>query len=178
MIFRRFGEKTKYLVCRSSSILLGLVPTMCVLVSSVLRLLVYSGACDTEKPIIMACSALRSTHEGVTYHLIFAITGLVFCCLNSAINIMFYFVQSKMMLGSWLTWTFLCAAGHFVVSFEQNILGPMAWFQGDLIGVLSFLYQTSLIVCWAAVIIVHFGQRPRALSKDHVAAETIPLQQI
>ena len=31
----------------------------------------------------------------VTYHLIFAITGLVFCCLNSAINIMFYFVQSK-----------------------------------------------------------------------------------
>ena len=25
----------------------------------------------------------------------------------------------QMMLGSWLTWTFLCAAGHFVVSFEQ-----------------------------------------------------------
>ena len=69
----------------------------------------------------------------VTYHLIFAIAGLVFCCLNSAINIVFYFVQSKvkqnnvnyyktifqMMLGSWLTWTFLCAAGYFVVSFEQ-----------------------------------------------------------
>ena len=34
-------------------------------------------------------------HFLVTYHLIFAITGLVFCCLNSAINIMFYFVQSK-----------------------------------------------------------------------------------
>lgn len=178
MMFRRFGEKTKYLVCRCSSILLGLVPTLCVLVSSVLRLLVYAGTCDTEEPsMVMVCTALKSTHEGVTYHLIFAIAGLVFCCLNSAINIVFYFVQSKMMLGSWLTWTFLCAAGHFVVSFEQNIVGPMAWFQGDLIGVLSFLYQSCLIVCWAAVIVVHFGQRPEALSKDH-EAETIPLQQI
>ena len=71
----------------------------------------------------------------VTYHLIFAITGLVFCGLNSVINIVFYNIQSKvkhnecntvflktifqMMLGSWLTWTILCAAGHFVVSFEQ-----------------------------------------------------------
>ena len=74
------------------------VPTLCVLVSSVLRLLEYAGTCDTEEPS-MVCTALKSTHEGgvtaVTYHLIFAITGLVFCCLNSAINIVFYFVQSK-----------------------------------------------------------------------------------
>ena len=85
------------------------VPTLCVLVSSVLRLLVYAGTCDTEEPS-MVCTALKSTHEGgevnaerfrdvslnlVTYHLIFAITGLVFCCLNAAINIVFYFVQSK-----------------------------------------------------------------------------------
>ena len=132
----------------------------------------------------------------VTYHLIFAITGLVFCGLNSVINMVFYNIQSKvkhnecntvflktifqMMLGSWLTWTILCAAGHFVVSFEQvdksnkrlnyiahhntsilcqNILGPLAWFRGDLIGVLSVLYQTCLMVCWVAVIVVHFGQR-------------------
>ena len=47
----------------------------------------------------------------------------------------------------------------YLTLFYQNIWGPMAWFQGDLIGVLSFLYQTSLIVCWAAVIVVHFGQR-------------------
>ena len=37
---------------------------MCVLVSSVMRLLVYSGTCDTAEPITMICSALRSTHEG------------------------------------------------------------------------------------------------------------------
>jgi len=131
----------------------------------------------------------------VTYHLIFAITGLVFCGLNSVINIVFYNIQSKvkhnecntvflktifqMMLGSWLTWTILCAAGHFVVSFEQNILGPLAWFRGDLIGVLSVLYQTCLMLCWVAVIVVHFGQRPGALIKDQShEAETIPLQQI
>ena len=129
------------------------VPSLCVLVSSVMRLLVYAGTCDT-KDLNMVCRALKSTHEGgemrhrkqpellpcvclnlVTYHLIFAITGLVFCGLNSVINIVFYNFQSKvkhnecntvslktifqMMLGSWLTWTILCAAGHFVVSFEQ-----------------------------------------------------------
>ena len=74
----------------------------------------------------------------------------------------------------------------------------MAWFQGDLIGVLSFLSQSCLTVCWAAVIVVYFGQRwekklspkgidppkckcclnrPEALSEDH-EVESIPLQQI
>lgn len=154
------------------------MPSLCVLVSSVMRLMVYAGTCDT-KDLNMVCKALKSTHEGVTYHLIFAIAGLVFCGLNSVINIVFYNIQSKMMLGSWLTWTILCVAGHFVVSFEQNILGPLAWFRGDLIGVLSVLYQSCLMVCWAAVILVHFGQRPGALIKDQShEAETIPLQQI
>ena len=125
------------------------MPSLCVLVSSVMRLMVYAGTCDT-KDLNMVCKALKSTHEGgemtdtqnlfmllnsVTYHLIFAIAGLVFCGLNSVINIVFYNIQSKvrhnefstvslktifqMMLGSWLTWTILCVAGHFVVSFEQ-----------------------------------------------------------
>ena len=41
------------------------VPTLCVLVSSVLRLLVYAGTCDTEEPsMVMVCTALKSTHEG------------------------------------------------------------------------------------------------------------------
>ena len=88
------------------------VPTVCVLVSSVLRLLVYTGMCDMEELDTLPCSILKSTHEGgnsqiirvdnnhlkkipVTYHLIFAITGVVFCCLNSVINISFYCVQSK-----------------------------------------------------------------------------------
>ena len=40
------------------------VPTVCVLVSSVLRLLVYTGMCDMEELDTLPCSILKSTHEG------------------------------------------------------------------------------------------------------------------
>ena len=45
--------------------------------------------------VLTPCRDVDVSLNLVTYHLIFAITGLVFCCLNAAINIVFYFVQSK-----------------------------------------------------------------------------------
>ena len=61
----QFSEKTRFTVCRVSSLILGLVkttccvvfvvdmllqvPTMSVMVSSVLRLMIYCGVCDSKE---------------------------------------------------------------------------------------------------------------------------------
>ena len=74
-------------------------------------------------------------------------------------------------LGSWLTWTVLCAIGHLVWSFEQvtltwvtyinihdfcvqSLSGPIAWLSGGYFGVLNILYEASVILCLCAVVFV------------------------
>ena len=71
----------------------------------------------------------------VTFYLLFAVAGIIFCVVNTVINLLLFCNQNKVgnmshvvicfiyipqgILGSWLTWTVLCAIGHLVWSFEQ-----------------------------------------------------------
>jgi len=60
--------------------------------------------------------------KGVTFYLLFAVAGVIFCVVNAIINLLLFCNQGKGVLGSWLTWTILCAVGQVVWSFEK-VLG-------------------------------------------------------
>lgn len=175
MIFCR--EKTRYVTCRISSCILGLIPTVTVMMISVIRLMVYSGI-DVSLICHLPTKCYWIGSEGVTFHLIIAIAGMVFCTINTAINIIFFCIQSKVVLWSWITWTFLGIVGHIIVSFEQSIMGPLEWFEGGVLNILQIIYQLVILICWSAVVLVSFGKR-LDMSKDHrFTGENIPLQQI
>jgi len=103
---------------------------------------------------------------------------MVFCFINTALNIVFYYIQSKVVIGSWLTWTFLCSIGHIIISFEQNVLGPLSWVDGGFPNILNIIYQVCLVICWFTVFLVQFGRRLTAPAELSSSIENVPLQQL
>jgi len=183
IMFHKYSEKTKFVVCRVCSFILGLVPTISVLIFSLLRLMVYCGVCDKEDSYEKGDYFCEFTghwvgSEGVTFHLIFIVFGMVFCFINTALNIVFYYIQSKVVIGSWLTWTFLCSIGHIIISFEQNVLGPLSWVDGGFPNILNIIYQVCLVICWFTVFLVQFGRRLTAPAELSSSIENVPLQQL
>jgi len=182
-MFHKYSEKTKFVVCRVCSFILGLVPTISVLIFSLLRLMVYCGVCEKEDSYEKGDYFCEFTghwvgSEGVTFHLIFIVFGMVFCFINTALNIVFYYIQSKVVIGSWLTWTFLCSIGHIIISFEQNVLGPLSWVDGGFPNILNIIYQVCLVICWFTVFLVQFGRRLTAPAELSSSIENVPLQQL
>ena len=79
-----------------------------------------------------------------------------------------------MILGSWLTWTFLCLAANLFAAFEQVTTfqsspslrprvqspeGPLAWLDWDTVGSLNIIHQSSLALSFILVSIVFLGTR-------------------
>ena len=80
----------------------------------------------------------------------------------------------QMILGSWLTWTFLCLAANLFAAFEQVTTlqstpslrptvqspeGPLAWLAWDTVGSLNIIHQTSITLSFIVVSIVFLGTR-------------------
>jgi len=155
----RWGDTTRYLTCRAAGCIQGVIPSVCVLCFSVARFLVYFSLCEetSKNTVCWIITEYRLTdysNKGVTFYLLFSVAGLIFCVVNSLINLLLFCNQSKGILGSWFTWVFLCSVGHIVWSFQQSLSGPVSWLSGGYPGVLSLLYQVSLICCSASVAFV------------------------
>merc|ERR1712013_913090 len=117
-------DSAYYHTCRAAACIQGLFPTVVVLCFSVARFLVYFSLCeetskDTVCRVITEYNIADYSTKGVTFYLLFSVAGLIFCVINSVINLLLFYNQSKGILGSWFTWTFLCAIGQFVWSFQQ-----------------------------------------------------------
>ena len=131
----------------------------------------------------------------VTFHLILAIAGILYFSLNCVMNFIFFrhfqsrvWIQAlptcghiantittfQMILGSWLTWTFLCLAANLFAAFEQVTIfqsspslrprvqspeGPLAWLDWDTVGSLNIIHQSSLALSFILVSIVFLGTR-------------------
>jgi len=142
-------------------------PTVVVLCFSVARFLVYFSLCeetskDTVCRVITEYNIADYSTKGVTFYLLFSVAGLIFCVINSVINLLLFCNQSKGILGSWFTWTILCALGQFVWSFQQSRAGPVSWVSGGYMGVMSLIYKVSLNLCLLSVAFLSggFGCRP------------------
>jgi len=123
---------------------------------------VYFSLCeetskDTVCRVITEYNIADYSTKGVTFYLLFSVAGLIFCVINSVINLLLFNNQSKGILGSWFTWTFLCAIGQFVWSFQQSISGPLSWVSGGYFGVMSLIYKMSLYLCLFSVAFLSGG---------------------
>merc|ERR1719348_1214638 len=148
----RWGDTTRYLTCRAAGCIQGVIPSVCVLCFSVARFLVYFSLCEetSKNTVCWIITEYRLTdysNKGVTFYLVFSVAGLIFCVVNSLINLLLFCNQSKGILGSWFTWVFLCSVGHIVWSFQQSLSGPVSWLSGGYPGVLSVYLGISLF-CW------------------------------
>merc|ERR1712142_344802 len=157
----RWGDTTRYLTCRAAGCIQGVIPSVCVLCFSVARFLVYFSLCEetSKNTVCWIITEYRLTdysNKRVTFYLLFSVAGLIFCVVNSLINLLLFCNQSK------------------------SLSGPVSWLSGGYPGILSLLYQVSLICCSASVAFVFCCHRPYKGGCHTVTIEEhcIPLQEV